>query len=78
MTLPREGDSHPPPIRATYLGVSITKAKGWRSFTTAALGRLSRGGIEEINAGFGGTGSLMGVYRLGDADRLPALELGGG
>ena len=52
------------PVRVAYLGGSITEAKGWRSYTTAALKALSRGGIEEINAGLGGTGSLMGVYRL--------------
>lgn len=53
-------------LRVAYLGGSITAADGWRSLTTAHLRTLfPRLAIIEIPAGLPGTGSDLGVFRLG-------------
>ena len=53
-------------VVVAYLGGSITAANGWRPKTTAWL-RKSFPGVpfEEIHAAIGGTGSDLGVYRVG-------------
>lgn len=53
-------------LRVAYLGGSITAADGWRSLTTAHLRTLfPKLAITEIPAGLPGTGSDLGVFRLG-------------
>jgi lysophospholipase L1-like esterase len=53
-------------FRVAYLGGSITAAEGWRDLTTAVLGKqLPKARILEISAGLPGTGSDLGVCRLG-------------
>ncbi len=53
-------------LRVAYLGGSITAAEGWRSLTTAWLRtRFPAAAITEIPAGLPGTGSNLGVCRLG-------------
>lgn len=53
-------------FRVAYLGGSITAADGWRPLTTAFLRELlSQATIMEIAAGVPGTGSDLGVCRLG-------------
>jgi lysophospholipase L1-like esterase len=52
------------PVRIAYLGGSITRAPGWRALTTEALEARFGRDVEEINAGFDGTGSALGVFRL--------------
>ena len=54
------------PLRVAYLGGSITAAAGWRPLTTETLrALLPRATVSEINAGLPGTGSDLGVCRLG-------------
>lgn len=53
-------------LRVAYLGGSITAAEGWRPLTTAHLReRFPSLAILETNAGLPGTGSDLGVCRLG-------------
>ena len=53
-------------ITVAYFGGSITAANGWRPQTTTWLRqRYPNGEWVEINAAIGGTGSDLGVYRLG-------------
>jgi lysophospholipase L1-like esterase len=53
------------PVTVAYLGGSITAADGWRPFTTKWLREQFTGAdIKEVNAAIGGTGSLLGVFRL--------------
>lgn len=54
-------------MRVAYLGGSITAAAdGWRSLTTAWLqARYPQARVVEIDAGLPGTGSDLGVCRLG-------------
>lgn len=53
-------------VTVAYFGGSITAANGWRPQTTAWLkGRYPKAEFVEINAAIGGTGSDLGVYRLG-------------
>ena len=70
---PREGIGHVmAKIRAgqkvtvAYLGGSITAANGWRPKTTAWLQKtFPSAKFEEIHAAIGGTGSDLGVFRVG-------------
>lgn len=70
---PREGIGHVlAKIRAgkevtvAYLGGSITAANGWRPKTTAWLQKtFPNAKFKEIHAAIGGTGSDLGVYRVG-------------
>ena len=53
-------------VRVAYLGGSITAAPGWRPMTTEWLREsYPRAQIVEIDAAIGGTGSPLGVFRLG-------------
>ncbi|ATC65552.1 GDSL family lipase [Nibricoccus aquaticus] len=53
-------------LRVAYLGGSITAAEGWRPLTTTFLRELlPDSAITEIAAGVPGTGSDLGVCRLG-------------
>jgi hypothetical protein len=53
-------------VRVAYLGGSITAAPGWRPMSLAWLkAQYPAASFEEINAAIGGTGSDLGVYRLG-------------
>ncbi|MBA2112908.1 GDSL-type esterase/lipase family protein [Bremerella alba] len=53
-------------VRVAYLGGSITAANGWRVKTTQWLKqKYPDATIEEIHAAIGGTGSDLGVFRLG-------------
>jgi outer membrane protein assembly factor BamB/lysophospholipase L1-like esterase len=53
-------------VKVAYLGGSITAAPGWRVMTNKRLReRYPQATIEEIHAAIGGTGSDLGVYRLG-------------
>jgi len=53
-------------IVVAYLGGSITAANGWRPKTTAWLKQTFPGAqFEEIHAAIGGTGSDLGVFRVG-------------
>lgn len=52
-------------VRIAYFGGSITAAPGWRVKTLAWFrSRYPRATISEINAGIGGTGSDLGVFRF--------------
>ncbi|MFT5498754.1 MAG: hypothetical protein ACI9TH_004169 [Kiritimatiellia bacterium] len=54
------------PVKVAYLGGSITAAPGWRVQSRAWLKEQYPGGeIEEIHAAIGGTGSDLGVFRVG-------------
>jgi hypothetical protein len=53
-------------VTVAYFGGSITAANGWRPQTTAWLkSRYPKAEFVEVNAAIGGTGSDLGVYRLG-------------
>lgn len=53
-------------VTVAYLGGSITAANGWRPKTTAWLRETFPGAqFEEVHAAIGGTGSDLGVYRVG-------------
>lgn len=50
-------------VTVAYIGGSVTQGWGWRDLTTQWLNSLYPGKITEINAGWGGTGSLIGTMR---------------
>ncbi len=53
-------------VVVAYLGGSITAANGWRPMTTAWLtGKYPEASFKEIHAAIGGTGSDLGVFRVG-------------
>lgn len=53
-------------VTVAYFGGSITAAEGWRPQTTVWLKqRYPKAEFIEVNAAIGGTGSDLGVYRLG-------------
>jgi lysophospholipase L1-like esterase len=53
-------------VTVAYLGGSITAANGWRPKTTAWLQKtFPNARFKEIHAAIGGTGSDLGVYRVG-------------
>ena len=59
----REGKKE---IVVAYLGGSITAMNGWRNLTTDWLRRTYPGvTFKEVHAAIGGTGSNLGVFRLG-------------
>ena len=70
---PREGIGHVmkkiqagQEVSVAYLGGSITAANGWRPKTTAWLQKtFPNATFKEIAAAIGGTGSDLGVFRLG-------------
>lgn len=54
------------PVTVAYIGGSITAQNGWRPFTTKWLQEQFKDcEIREVNAAIGGTGSMLGVFRLG-------------
>jgi hypothetical protein len=54
------------PVKVAYLGGSITAAPGWRVKSRAWLQKTyPEAEIEEIHAAIGGTGSDLGVFRVG-------------
>lgn len=54
------------PVKVAYLGGSITAAPGWRVKTLAWFQKqYPTAQFSEIHAAIGGTGSDLGVYRLG-------------
>lgn len=54
------------PLKIAYLGGSITAANGWRVKTLAWFQKqYPAAQFSEIHAAIGGTGSDLGVYRLG-------------
>ncbi len=54
------------PVTVAYIGGSITAQNGWRPFTTKWLQQQFKDcQIREVNAAIGGTGSVLGVFRLG-------------
>lgn len=58
----RAGES----VNVAYLGGSITMADGWRPKTTARLQKsYPNAKIHEIHAAISGTGSYLGMFRLG-------------
>ena len=53
------------PVTVAYFGGSITEGTSWRPLVTEWMNaRYPKSVITEINAGIGGTGSNLGVYRL--------------
>jgi len=53
-------------VTVAYLGGSITAANGWRPKTTAWLkAKYPEAQFKEIHAAIGGTGSDLGVFRVG-------------
>jgi len=53
-------------VRIAYLGGSITAQAGWRPKTLAWFReQFPKAKVSEINAAIGGTGSDLGVFRLG-------------
>jgi hypothetical protein len=53
-------------VSVAYIGGSITEANGWRPYTTEWLRRqFPDAKITEVNAAIGGTGSLLGAFRMG-------------
>lgn len=53
-------------VTVAYLGGSITAANGWRPKTTAWLQKtFPDAQFEEVHAAIGGTGSDLGVFRVG-------------
>ncbi|WP_240772826.1 SGNH/GDSL hydrolase family protein [Phragmitibacter flavus] len=54
-------------VRIGYLGGSITAAPGWRVKTLAWFqSQYPKAQVSEINAAIGGTGSGLGVFRVGE------------
>lgn len=54
------------PVTVAYLGGSITEMNGWRNLTTAWLKKeFPQAKIKEVGAAIGGTGSDLGVFRVG-------------
>ncbi len=56
---------HNDEVRIAYLGGSITAASGWRVMTRQWFSDHYKSDIHEIHAAIGGTGSDLGVFRLG-------------
>jgi hypothetical protein len=55
------------PVRIAYLGGSITAAPGWRVQSRQWFQeQYPKAKVEEIHAAIGGTGSDLGVFRLGN------------
>jgi hypothetical protein len=53
-------------VRIAYLGGSITAARGWRVMSRDWFAeRFPKATVSEIHAAIGGTGSDLGVFRLG-------------
>ncbi|QNN23859.1 SGNH/GDSL hydrolase family protein [Planctomycetales bacterium ZRK34] len=53
-------------VRIAYLGGSITAQQGYRVFTRKWFAeQFPKADVKEINAAIGGTGSDLGVFRLG-------------
>ena len=53
-------------VTVAYLGGSITAMDGWRNKTTAWLkATYPKAAFKEVHAAIGGTGSDLGVFRLG-------------
>lgn len=64
------------PVTVAYLGGSITEMNGWRNMTTDWLRKANpKASVTEVQAAIGGTGSSLGVFRVGhDAlDKNPDL-----
>ena len=54
------------PVTVAYLGGSITEMSGWRNMTTDWLRKTYPAAeVQEVHAAIGGTGSGLGVFRLG-------------
>lgn len=54
------------PVTVAYLGGSITEMNGWRNLTTEWLRKeFPKTQVKEIAAAIGGTGSDLGVFRVG-------------
>ena len=54
------------PVTVAYLGGSITAQNGWRPLTTAWLQQTyPQTKFTEVHAAIGGTGSSLGVFRVG-------------
>jgi len=57
------------PVTVAYLGGSITEMNGWRNMTTDWLRKGGEGEgeakVTEVSAAIGGTGSGLGVFRVG-------------
>jgi len=63
-------------VTVAYLGGSITAMNGWRNLTTDWLRKTNpKASVTEVHAAIGGTGSGLGVFRVGhDAlDKNPDL-----
>lgn len=52
-------------ITIAYIGGSVTEGAGWRDLVTDWFEARYPGKITEVNAGWSGTGSLIGVMRFG-------------
>lgn len=53
-------------VKVAYFGGSITAAAGWRVYTKEWFSKqFSAAKVEEIHAAIGGTGSDLGVFRVG-------------
>lgn len=53
-------------VKIAYLGGSITAQEGWRPKTLAMFQKMNPAAkVSQINAAIGGTGSDLGVFRLG-------------
>ena len=53
-------------VTVAYLGGSITAMNGWRNMTTAWLQKANTNAVvKEVHAAIGGTGSDLGVFRVG-------------
>ncbi len=58
-------------VTIAYFGGSITAAEGWRVLTFDWFKKTyPRANLQQIHAAIGGTGSLLGVFRM-DRDLLP-------
>ncbi len=54
------------PVTVAYFGGSITEMNGWRNMTTDWLRKANpKAEVTEVHAAIGGTGSGLGVFRLG-------------
>ena len=54
------------PVTVAYLGGSITEMNGWRNLTTEWLRKeFPKAQVKEVAAAIGGTGSDLGVFRVG-------------
>jgi lysophospholipase L1-like esterase len=53
-------------VTVAYLGGSITAMNGWRNMTTGWLQKANTNAVvKEVHAAIGGTGSDLGVFRVG-------------